>query len=319
MLPLQATPVAAGSIIKALQRSAAGSTTNSKLSKPPAKASAAIAAAGLFKWELQMHVAINIGAMQHCSQVTVPTRPGYRLLAHSGMMTETHPLLLALSPKPLPLGVVQAEQVKQLFSSFAWHEELAVATVLLPVAVLDSSPAWARHITLCVVSDAGLEAVSESSQLSELAWKKVGVQPWRGLPAMQQQRLDCSMLDAAGAGDADRASAGWRSHVVMGQGAVVVEVAAPAAIGAGASIKVAVSDTQLTVTIGEGGQGLSSSSSKATKGSSAGQQAAAGGLVMAGEHSVQLPDGVFVNGGKLKTSTRLSRALGLMCIAVTAE
>jgi hypothetical protein len=318
-LLLQADATAAASLIKTLQRSAAGSSTTTKLSKPSVKAAAALAAAGLFKWELQMHVAINTGSMQHCSQVTIPTNPGYRLLAHSGMMAQTHPLLLALGPKPLPLGVVQAEQVKQLFSSFAWDEELAVATVLLPVAVLESSPAWARYITLCAVSNSGLEAVSESSQLLQLAHRRVGVQPWRSLPELRQQQLDCSMLDVLAAGDEARALAGWRSHVVVGQGAVVVEVVAPAAIDAGVSVKVAVTDTQLTVTISEGGSGQSSSSSKATQGSvTTGQQAVCGGLVMLGEHSVQLPDGVFVSGGKMKSSTRLSRAMGLMCIAVTA-
>jgi hypothetical protein len=106
------------------------------------------------KWELTMHVSINAGSMQSCSQVTVPTRPDYRLVPHS--IPKQHPMLLALSPKPLGLGVVQASQVKQLFSSFAWHEELAVAVTLLPAAVMETSPAWARYITLCAVSEQGL-------------------------------------------------------------------------------------------------------------------------------------------------------------------
>lgn len=327
LLLLQADPAAAGSLVKALQRSAASSTGSTKRSKSPSATSAAtLAAAGLFKWELTMHVGINTGSMQRCSQVTVPTRPDYRLLAHSGTVSNVHPLLLALSPKPLALGLVQAEQVKQLLSSFAWEEECAVATVLLPLAVLETSPAWARYITLCAVSEDGLEAVSESSQLSALTCRTVSVQPWRPLQAPRQMQVDCSLLDAAGVGGSVGAEgSGWRSHVVVRPDAVDVEVLAPAAIAAGASVKVAVTHTacwQLTVTVGETGSGQGSGSSKKAEqgGTAAGQQAVGkvlAGLVKAGEHTVQLPDGVFASGVELKSSTRLSRALGLLCIAVT--
>lgn len=113
---MQADPAAAGSLVKALQRSAASSIGSTKRSKSLSATSPAAlaAAAGLFKWELTMHVGINTGSTQRCSQVTIPTRPDYRLLAHSGTMSNVHTLLLALSPKPLGLGLVQAEQVKQL-------------------------------------------------------------------------------------------------------------------------------------------------------------------------------------------------------------
>lgn len=193
------------------------------------------------------------------------------------------------------------------------------------MAVLETSPAWAKYITLCALSEDGLEAVSESLQLSGLECRTVRVQPWRSLQAPRELQLDCSLLDAAGVGGGGGAGvSGWRSRVVVRAGAVDVEVMAPAAINAGASVKVAVAHTdcwQLTVTVGETGSGQGSSSKKADQGGSAAvQQAigkALGGLVKAGEHTVQLPDGVFASGYKLKSSTRLSRALGLLCIAVT--
>ena len=102
-------PSAVGPLVKALLRSAAAAAVGgSSGSKGAAAAEAAAAAAGLFKWELTMHAAINTGSMKSCSQVTVPTRPEYRLVPHS---TQPHPMLLALSPKPLGLGTVQASQV----------------------------------------------------------------------------------------------------------------------------------------------------------------------------------------------------------------
>jgi hypothetical protein len=101
-------PSAAGPLVKALLRSVAAAVGGSSTSKGAAAAEAAAAAAGLFKWELTMHAAISTGSMKSCSQAMISTRPEYRLVAHS---TQPHPMLLALSPKPLGLGAVQATQV----------------------------------------------------------------------------------------------------------------------------------------------------------------------------------------------------------------
>jgi hypothetical protein len=244
-------------------------------------------------------------------------------------------MLLALSPKPLSLGTVQAVQVKQLFSSFAWDEELAVATLLLPTAVTETSPAWTRYVTLCAVSEEGLEAVSESVVLSKLAHKTVPVQPWRGVGQLQgggtAAGLDCSLLEAAGAwgsgststagkDGADGVDDGWRSWLAVGAGCVVVDVLAPGPIDSAAAVKVAVTPSQLTVTVGD--RGATGKSSSKGSSSGMGQQGSArqeSQAVRVGEAVVVLPLGLFGDGCKLKSSTKLSRAMGLLSVKVIAE
>lgn len=310
-------PAAAGSMIKALLRSSAAAAASSSSSSSKSERSPSSAAAGLFKWELTMHA--SIGSMREAVQVTLPTQPGYRLLPHT--VPHPHPLLLALSPQPLDPGqVVAVGQVKQLFSSFGWDGETAVASVLLPPAVMETSPAWARYITLCVVSEGGLEAVAASAVLSGLDSRRVAVTPPRALPEWRQLQLDCSLLDAAisggdvGGNSSSSKGREWRSQMlVVGPGRVVVDVLAPAALDAAAAVRVAVTPTgQLTVTVGD-------PSSKAAQGGGVGE--VVGGLLCAGEYTVQLPGSVFGGGQaevgqKLRSSTRMSRALGLLSVTV---
>jgi hypothetical protein len=79
--------------------------------------------------------------------------------------------------------------------------------------------------------------------------------------------------------------------------------------------------TQLTVTVGT----RSSSSSKGGQGVGGGQAeskegaATAGKIVQDGECVIALPAGVFAKGAKLKSSTKLSRVMGLLSVMVTAE
>jgi hypothetical protein len=254
-------------------------------------------------------------------------------------------MLLALSPKPLSLGIVQAVQVKQLFSSFAWDEELAVATLLLPTAVTETSPAWGRYVTLCALSEEGLEAVSESLLLSALAQRSVPVQPWREATQLQgvasSGGLDCSLLDTAGVwgtvgnnsvaaadgedSDASGGQQGWRSLLSgVGEGSqgLVADLLAPGPIDTAAAVKVAVTPSQLTMTLSGGGRstGKSSSSSSSSRGSNGrGQAGQAGQHVQEGEAVVSLPAGLFGEGSKLRSSTKLSRAMGLPSVKVTAE
>ena len=197
----------------------------------------------------------------------------------------------------------------------------------------ETSPAWARYVTLCVGSEEGLEAVSESVVLSTLAHRTVPVQPWMRVGQLQGAGtaggLDCSLLEAAGAWGSgststaaeDGAAEGWRSLVAVGAGCVVVDVLAPGPIDSAAAVKVAVTSSQLTVTVDERGTPGNSSSNSGQRGSAGkGEAAAAGGkMVHAGEAVVVLPVGLFGDGCKLRSSTKLSRAMGLLSVKVTAE
>ncbi|WIA33215.1 hypothetical protein OEZ86_006361 [Tetradesmus obliquus] len=113
--------------------------------------------AALFKHELTLHAGINAGRITSCASIAYPACPGLRLIAH-----KEHPLLLALSPSPLQPGLANLSNIKQLFSSFAWAEDMAVATLLLPESVAEACPSWARYITLCVARSLLTVTLSEA-------------------------------------------------------------------------------------------------------------------------------------------------------------
>ncbi|KAF6265776.1 hypothetical protein COO60DRAFT_762041 [Scenedesmus sp. NREL 46B-D3] len=278
--------------------------------------------AALFKHELTLHAGINTGKVKACVSVNYAASPGIRLIPH-----KEHPLLLALSPYPLQPGLVGLSSVKQLFSSFAWDEDVAVATLLLPESVAEKCPSWARYVTLCVVSGAGVEAVGVSKQLLELAAAaaRTEVQPWRPLPAAVQpqallRQLDCSLLQQVGAPSDSSSSSrsAWQSvvHAVPGAEQVLVDVLAPSAVHAGAAVKAVVCAGVLTVTLSEAPakQSAKPNTVKQEQGADASSSsAAAAASLKEGQFSVQLPHGAV---GNPPAATKMSRSLGLLAVRV---
>lgn len=92
---------------------------------------------------------------------------------------------------------------------------------------------------------------------------------------------------------------------------------APGPIESAAAVKVAVSHSQLTVTLGAAQGSSSGSAGRMAGGQGTGSTAA--GLVCQGEVVVGLPAGVFVEGCRLRSSTKLSRAMGLLSVRVSTE
>lgn len=227
------------------------------------------------------------------------------------------PLLLALSRAPLAPGAVGLAAIGQLLTSFAWDEGMAAATLLLPESVAQACPASARFVTLCVVTNAGLEVVGESARLDELAAKapRLAVSPWRQLPAAVRSHLagqlllDGGLLQQAGEPAASRAGGGWQAAVHAGDAQAVVELLAPGPIHADAVVKVAVADGQLTVTLAPGAAGGKAKKKQAAAGSSGD----GGGALQEGRFSMALPAGA-ADGPP--AATKLARSMGVLCMRV---
>lgn len=112
-----------------------------------------------------MHAQAHAGRGGPLLRCTYDPRPGFTLVHH------THdPLLLAFSREPLALGPLGGQQAaaKQLLSAFAWDEDQARATFLLPASIAEQCSSW--HVTLCVpVAPDGLVAVGVSARVGSLA------------------------------------------------------------------------------------------------------------------------------------------------------
>jgi hypothetical protein len=163
--------------------------------------------------------------------------------------------LLALGTQPH-----QTAKHPAALQLFYMAREMAFATLLLPESVAEACASWARHVTLCVVSEAGVDAVGESKQLSEPpgAAVRCEVQPWRPLPAaVQPYTVGCRLLQQplllraaqqqhSSSSSSNRSS--WQAavHAAPGGAQVVLDVLAPAAIHADAAVKLHVSDSLLT-------------------------------------------------------------------------
>lgn len=259
---------------------------------------------------------ISCTGIQPCIRISFPTNPGYRLIAH-----KEDPLLLAISQTPLQPGLLSLSSVQQLFSSFGWDEDLAVATVLLPGLLKEVKPVWARYITLCAVNNNGLSAVGESKSLAELVEDAVvlPVTPWRQLPAAVAavQAEDTSLIQQLSSGSSSSSRDEWCSSVWAAGKHAIVDILAPAAIHAKASVKVTTVGDQLTVVVTEPeslaaapgrGQGHMSTAAAAT---SSGR----GVPLQRGTYTVQLPAGV-AKGSRLHT--KMSRGLGLLSVQVSS-
>eukprot|EP00775_Hariotina_reticulata_P005368 gene5368-5603_t len=273
---------------------------------------------GQFDWELTLHTGINAGKMQECISITYPANPGFNLVGYNEA-----PLLLALSPAPLTTGPVSLDAIKQLFSTFAWDEDMATATLLLPPEVQHSCPRWAAYITLCVASSHSLQAVGESQRLAPLLAPskasthtgRVAVQPWlKPLQSSKQLQFeqpgkllqDCTLLEQVVR--SDRCS--WQSvcHMEPASAQLIVDILAPSAIHKDAVVQVVVGQGQLTVslTAGKEKKGVGKAKHLGGQGST--------GLCQA-SYLVQLPPGADGESGQ-PAAVKLSRALGLMSVRV---
>ena len=326
-----AAPAAAHSLVTALLRS----DPDGGLAGP----------AGLFKWELSM---LTLAQAQRTkggfSLLQYPANPGYKLLRH-----DQEPLLLGFSSHPLVPDVVVntssssssggSHQVKQLFSSFDWDEEMATATVLLPNSVLESNAAWGKYITLCVVAPEGVVAVGESKAVARLkSTPAIGGSTsalggnseliWRPLSNRKQLVLDCSIVEAAVAGGGSSSSRdAWQQQVTIGssssgssgfgsqvgdqggsmvqQVVAVVDVLAPAAVH---------KDAKVGVKLSQEGKKLVVSISDAAVQSGVDGQGGSG--VKDRSHGVELPGGIC---WQLLVGTKMSRQLGLISVRVAGS
>lgn len=262
-----AVPREAEQLLELLLRSTAGS---------------AGAWAALFRQELQLHAGLQSGSVGRVRWLRYRADAGYRLLWRQHCGTA------GLKPASL----------RCLISAFIWDEDAGEAWFLLPSEPAGAAPAGG-FVTLCVLSQAGLEAVGVPLPLAKLEAAEVAaplLRPWRALPWLQDRQLELQLVEAAVARGGERGSSiGWQSAVCSSAELVVVDLLAPGAVPADAKVEVAVAGSALVVTVKE---------------AKAGRGGGAGGwwCTAAGTFSVALPDGV-VQG---PAAARMSRPLGLL-------